>query len=582
MNQSNLHVAWARLLFEGLVAAGVQDVVLSPGSRSTPLALAAAAVEGLRVHVVLDERQAGFFALGQARVTGRPSVVVCTSGTAAAHYLPCLLEAREAGVPIVVLTADRPWEAHHVHSSQTTDQIKLFGDAVRGFFALGTPEPDALALAAVARTAAQAVALARGPVPGGVHVNAPFRKPLEPVPGLAVPPLASAPTLRLDTESRLNAPSRQMLQQLLGASRRPLFLAGPASEHAVGAVESALAAVLERTGGVLIAEASSGLRSQASLAHGEALLPLLEGDRAPDLVIQLGLPVVATGLQSWLARSSIPRVVVAPYGWPDPWSKATMLMPLGVASALEAIVEAWSQTADSSWRGALHAADATLSRALGEAFETGALGHAGALSEPAIARSLALALPEAATLVIGNSLPVRDLDMFGGTLPCRCVHQRGVAGIDGLLAGAAGVASISGHPVALYVGDVSFLHDAGALALLSRVRSPLVVLAVNNDGGRIFHELPLARQPELARAVESLFVTPHGHSLAAVAAGFGVAAERVARLADLERVLREAQQAPHATVVEAVVAPEQGSALRKLWSELARSTASACLARASA
>jgi len=562
---SNLHVAWAKLLFEGFVAAGVHDVVLSPGSRSTPLALAAGANEALRVHVVLDERQAGFFALGQARVTGRPSVVVCTSGTAAAHYLPSLLEAREAGVPMVVLTADRPWEAHHASSSQTTDQIKLFGDAVRGFFALGTPEAHELALAAVTRVAAQAVALSQGPVAGGVHVNAPFRKPLEPVPGSPIPELVAKPTLRLETEARLVPAAQDTLADQLAGARRPLFLAGPATEVVGLHVLASLQNTLHRTGGVLLAEATSGLRSETSLLHGEALLPRLETDLAPDVIVTLGLPVVSTALQNWLARTPIPRVVVAQAGWPDPWSRADLLVPLSLPAGLDAVAHAWGRPADSSWHDAVRAADAALESAQLHAFESGVLDSVGALSEPVIARRLARALPASSALVIGNSLPVRDLDVFGGAVRARCLHQRGVAGIDGLLAGAAGTASVAAGPVALYVGDVSFLHDAGALALLAQARTPLVVLVVNNDGGRIFHELPVAKRPELEERVNRLFVTPHGHSLAAIAAGFGVKSERLDRAADLDRALQEALVHPGATVLEAVVPPAQGTALRTAW-----------------
>lgn len=568
----NLHVAWASLLFEGFVASGVQDVVLSPGSRSTPLALAAGAHPKLRVHVVLDERQGGFFALGQARRTGRPSVVVCTSGTAAAHYLPALLEAREAGVPMLVLTADRPWDAHHVHSSQTTDQLKLFGDAVRGFFALGTPESDALGR--VARTAQQAVALARGPQPGGVHINAPFRKPLEPTPGAPMPDRTAACIAVLDTESRLSADGRDALAQLVRDARRPLFVAGPAT-NALQPARDSMHLALKATGGVLLAEAASGLRSHDSLRHADALVPLLEGELAPDLVISLGLPVVSTALQNWLARFTAPRLVMASASWPDPWSNAAMLMPLDVERGLGELVHAWQPQHDTRWHAALHAADARIEAVLADAFERGMLAPP-VLNEPAIARAVTRALPAGCTLMIGNSLPVRDLDVFGGHSEhaFTCVHQRGVAGIDGLLAGAAGVASVVSEPVVLYLGDVSFLHDAGALALLARVRTPLVIVAVNNDGGRIFHELPVARNASLAGPLRELFVTPHGLSLRDVAAGFGVTARRVDTLDALTHELAAALRSARCTVIEAVVAPDAGTGLRRAWRELAKAALS--------
>lgn len=565
----NLHVAWARLLLSGFAAAGVQDVVLSPGSRSTPLALAAAHC-GLRVHVVIDERQAGFFALGQARRSGRPSVVVCTSGTAAAHYLPSLLEAREAGVPMVVLTADRPWEAHHVHSAQTTDQLKLFGDAVCGFFALGTPEHHELALAAVARTAAQAVARSLGPLRGGVHVNAPFRKPLEPRPGSPILELACAPPRVLGTEARLDEAATTLLADRLRARSRLLVLAGPSLEHDVRSAHDALKRLLELSGGVCVAESTSGLRDAESLRHGEALIPTLRGPDAPDVIVQLGLPVVATALQNWLSSCDVPRLVVGDVRFTDPWSRAELVLPLSTRAGLEAITAAWSSGSAEPWRRSLRATDERLEQLLARALKDGDLATRGDLGEPLIARTLSRALPPSCAVLVGNSLPVRDLDVFGAPLRGPVLHQRGVAGIDGLLAGAAGIASAHEGPVLLYIGDVSFLHDAGALALLATVRTPLVIVAVNNDGGRIFHELPIAKDSSLSTPLESLFVTPHGQSPARIATGFGVAARRVERVAELERALAEALDAPHATVIEAVVPPSSGTEQRRAWRALTK------------
>ena len=181
MSRSNLHLAWARLFLRSAAAAGVTDVVLSPGSRSTPLTIAAATTSELRAHVIVDERGAAFFALGQARVTGRPSLLICTSGTAGAHWLPALIEASQSFVPLIAVTADRPWELQDSAAPQTIDQLKLFGDHVRHYAELGLPDPSPGALRAVPRIAAQAVARALGPVPGPVHINARFRKPLEPV-----------------------------------------------------------------------------------------------------------------------------------------------------------------------------------------------------------------------------------------------------------------------------------------------------------------------------------------------------------------------------------------------------------------
>lgn len=199
---SDLHSAWARLFFSSLASAGLREIVISPGSRSTPLALAAAAEARLRVHVLIDERDAAFFALGQARRSGRASALLCTSGTAAAHYLPAILEASQSHVPLLAITADRPWEAYDAASAQTLDQVKLYGDAVRHYAELGLPDASPGALAAVVRIAAQALYATTAPRPGPVHLNARFRKPLEPVAVAGREPFAD----RIEALLRAGAP----------------------------------------------------------------------------------------------------------------------------------------------------------------------------------------------------------------------------------------------------------------------------------------------------------------------------------------------------------------------------------------
>lgn len=549
----NLALAWAELMLRGFCAAGVRDLVLSPGSRSTPLAIAAARIEALRVHVVIDERQAGFFALGQARVTQRPSVVVCTSGTAAAHYLPALLEAREAGVPLIVLTADRPWEAQHVASAQTTDQTRMFGEAVRGAFELACPEDEPLALAALARTAAQATALACAPRPGGVHVNAPFRKPLEPS-AEPIPSFACTPPLQLRTTATLHPEARESLRALCAGKRRVLLLAGPALLQDTQVAQDGTFDVLRERGVVIAAESASGLRAY-SLAHLDAFCTFLRDPaNAPDLVLCVGLPPVSSALQAWLAQATMTRVVIAEHVWADPWSSARAIVPLGRAEGLAEILPLLDEL-DRPWAARAHALDARLERAQ-------RARHAAALLESTVARVVAA---HASWLLVGNSLPIRDLDVFGGKHRATVLHQRGVAGIDGLLAGACGSAAVCNAPLMVYLGDVSFLHDVGALALLTEVKAPLPVVVVNNDGGRIFQELPLGAREGLEAIVDRHFVTPHGRDLSAIARGFGLHAHRVHDEPTLQHTLEAALRAPHATVIEVVVDAHASKHDRAAW-----------------
>lgn len=579
---SDIHSAWASLFARGLASAGVRDVVLSPGSRSTPLALAFAREEGLRVTPVVDERSAAFFALGQARLTGRPSALLCTSGTAGAHYLPAIVEASLAHVPLVAITADRPWELADAGAPQTIDQTKLFGPHVRWFAELGLP--DAGAFPAVLRIAARAVAAASHAVPGPVHVNARFRKPLEPVRAELREPwrgevdawmARGAPRVVLP-ETRASSDAVERLVTRIRSSERAVLVLGPVastrlSDPDVAArLRRAVAGLATSAGLGVFAEAASqarfGPETGALVVPGfDALISAgaLRGALRPDLLIEIFSPPTS-GSYARLAGADVARVLLAEHGLPDPHGTAEEVFIGDPIELLERVAEAFVGASrnrrwvdDLSERAALEAAGAA------RATETG-------LSEPAIARQVVAALPDGAVLAIGNSLPIRDLDAFGG-VSARAItvlHQRGASGIDGLVAGAAGARSVGAEdaPVVLVLGDVSAQHDLGSFALLAGARAPLVVVVVHNGGGRIFEELPIARDPSLARELEALFVTPPPASaqglLAAVSRGFGVAHVEARDRATFGAALGQALRAPRATVVEAIVPESDGRARR--------------------
>ena len=586
MSRSNLHLARARLFLRSAAAAGVTDVVLSPGSRSTPLTIAAATTSEIRAHVIVDERSAAFFALGQARVTGRPSLLICTSGTAGAHWLPALIEASQSFVPLIAVTADRPWELQDCAAPQTIDQLGLFGGHVRHFAELGLPDPSPAALRAVPRIAAQAVARALGPVPGPVHVNARFRKPLEPVEvdgPEAWQPLVDALMARGPT--RVVAPAMRAdeaviveIANLAVSAERGLLVCGPAP-LASAAGRAAILDLARATGFPLLAEGPSQLRfggdraGVVTLSAFDAILRdrALRARLAPELVIELGAPPTSAGYAQLLAEHpALPRFVIAPHGWNDPAGSASALVvadPAEAAARIAASVRATrspSRPARSAWAEALGDADR-------RALSLAARALAGeALSEGSIASDLVASCPEGAILAIGNSTPVRDLDAYcpASEREIRVVHQRGASGIDGLVSGAAGARSVSSSPVALLLGDLSLLHDLTGLALLRRVGAPFVVVVVQNGGGRIFDHLPIAESWEHA-PFERYFATPEPVRFDHAAAAFGVAYARAETRAELALALTAAWSAPGPTLIEAVAPPREGAKkIAKLWRDL--------------
>jgi 2-succinyl-5-enolpyruvyl-6-hydroxy-3-cyclohexene-1-carboxylate synthase len=554
----DLHSEWARVFTRALAASGVSHAVVSPGSRSTPLALALASEPEIAVHVVVDERSAAFFALGQARISGRPSVVLCTSGTAAGHYLPAVLEAERARLPLVVLSADRPWELTDAHANQTLDQTKLFGSHVRAFLELGVPE--VAALEAVPRIAAAAVLRATSPLPGPVHVNARFRKPLEPVAShgdeawrakIKNAPRTFAPAL---------APSDAAIERVAELSRsaeRGLVVAGPLvdvrGERSAAArrLRASLAGFLRATGFALAAESTSGVLHGAEVdglalsGFDRWLPPLLDAADGPDVLIEIGSPATSGAWQRALPRfAGRARVIVTADGIPDPHGTATDVVIADAADLFDRVSAKLSGTPASTWRE-------TLAR---HATEAHAAPDSVRLDEPTLVRRVVSTLPSPAVLMLGNSGPVRDVDVFAGRTSAEVtvLHQRGVSGIDGVIAGAAGARSVATSPVVALLGDVSALHDVGSLATLADVEGPLAVVVVNNGGGRIFERLPVAeRVPR--ETFERLFLTPPPDFLEHAARAFGVEYARADSIEAFDGAMDRALGSSRPLLIEGVV-----------------------------
>jgi 2-succinyl-5-enolpyruvyl-6-hydroxy-3-cyclohexene-1-carboxylate synthase len=518
--------ALAVAVVDALVRAGVRQVVLCPGSRSAPLAYALRAREreaALRLWVRHDERVAGFTALGMGRA-GYPAAVVTTSGTAAANLHPAVLEAHHAGVPLVVLTADRPASLRGTWANQTTElQAELFGSAVRARLDLAAADP-ALLDAALARALG-----GQGRRPGPVHLDLGFEEPLLPdgEPSTAPPP--TAPVV---------APTGSGPVTALPRGPRTVVLAGDGA----GPGARLLA---EAAGWPLLAEPSSGARGGPALVGPyRLLLELADLGGQIERVVVFGRPTLSRPVTRLLARADVELVLVSPYpDWPVP--------PRTTYRARAVRVESPAGDADdAAWAHRWQAAGAAAQRALDTL-----LDREPTLNGPVVARAVARSSGAGDLLVAASSNPIRDLDLAAAGLAdgVRVVANRGLAGIDGTLSTATGIALGSGEWVRLLIGDLAFLHDANALLVASGEQRPgLQIVVLNDAGGGIFSLLEYGELAERsaadAAAFERLFGTPHVADLVALCHGFGVTHRPVVTVEELESVL--AQPHPGTSVVE--------------------------------
>ena len=580
---------WARLLLGSLADAGVRHVVISPGARSTPYVLAAVGEPRLILHDVIDERCAAFFALGQARATGHPSLLICTSGTAGANYFPAVVEAGASHTPLLVLTADRPVELVGCGSNQAIDQLKLFGGHAKAFFDLGLADDHPSALRGLRRIASQAVFTASWPEPGAVHLNARARKPLEPprqsddldapsdlqrqVDGLLAGPIAKGCR-------PVAAPAELDLDELIDAcegTEKGVIVAGPSPLSHAALVE-AVAELSRRTGFPVLAEASSQLRRPAGkrLDAFDAIYRTPTGRKvlAPELVVQIGrVPISGAWGQALASRAgSFNHWVISPFGWNDAESTATAMLAADPAATLRRLLRRLeNKERVSPWTGTWRRVSSAYRRVLD------ALLDGDDLSEAKLARAVSLSVPAGGLLALGNSLPIRLLDAFGKgpAAGVGVLSQRGVSGIDGLVSGAAGAAVATGRATLLYLGDVSLWHDLGGLATIPHDSPPFVVVVAQNQGGRIFEQLPVAHLPGVPEKTLDHWVTPNTRSFEHAAKGFNLKYRRIDKLDVLRRCLMEAFDIGGAWLIEAEVPPHEAaevssSLLASLERELAR------------
>jgi 2-succinyl-5-enolpyruvyl-6-hydroxy-3-cyclohexene-1-carboxylate synthase len=547
MDPTNGNTALASAFTEELARGGLRQAVISPGSRSTPLALALWRQPEIEVSVIVDERSASFFALGAAQASSTPVAMLCTSGTAAANYHPAICEADESAVPLIALTADRPPELRGIGAGQTIDQIKLYGSSVRWFCEVGTHHADDEGLLHYRSVACHALAAGRGePRPGPVHLNLPWREPLAPIPldraVTATDPLALTgregrpltAVTKIDVE-----PSPFLLDEVAGHIGDAISGVIVAGRQLDAELREPLSHLAHASGFPILAEPTSQLRcgphDRANVISTYDLL--LRDERfassvAPDLVLRFGEMPTSKPLRTWLAASGADQIAIDPYGgWNEPTKRAAALLradPTELAAGWATRLEKEDRGTPGRWLEAERAARDAIAATLA----------GNAISEPALHSALGQAHRDGDLVYTASSMPIRDQEAFLPTTDSDVLFlcNRGANGIDGLISSGIGAAHATGRPTTIVTGDLGLLHDVGGLAALRDVDTDVRLVVIDNDGGGIFSFLPQA-QVLANDEFEALLGTPRGVDSARAADLFGLAHRRLETLDQLPDVL---------------------------------------------
>lgn len=530
MQLTNKTFAPLRVMIDELARAGVEHAVVTPGSRNAPIAYALGDQDGIKCWSVLDERSAGFFALGIAKSTRRPVVVTCTSGSAAANLHPAVVEAHHAGIPLIVLTADRPPELRDVGAGQAIDQLKLYGDATRWFVEAGNHEFSEATLQHFRSLGCRAIDEATGTNPGPVHVNLPLREPLRPV----VEELDAAVADSLAASGREGGAAWTSvgraealapdLYSALAEAKHPIFVVGEQHQPNLALTIAHLSAAL---GIPVFADALSQMRRK-ELAENAAIVSaydlilrngLVAEKMVPDLIVRIGETPTSKPLRAWLSGQACRQIVLDPRGtWAEPTRSATEIWhcdPLTTLTAAAGRAEA--PTALPGWTSAWDVIETAAQSAIDHALESEAFPL-----EPSIYRTVLKSLDWGATVFVSSSMPIRDVEAYGPVTrdDVRFLSNRGTNGIDGVISTALGVrAPYNCDRVIVFTGDLALLYDLGALQIANRHEIPLTIVCVDNDGGGIFSFLPVAEHDE---HFEELIATPPAVDLEAIVSAHGI------------------------------------------------------------
>ncbi len=573
MKAPNRNTLWAQIFVDELARAGLQAACIAPGSRSTPLTLAFAEHSDIAVYSLLDERGASFFALGMALAGSQPVALVCTSGTATANFHPAIIEAYHAEIPLLVLTTDRPHELRDTGANQTIDQIKMYGDHVRWFVDVAPPEanPPATTLRYLRTLAGRAMATAVGPAAGPIHLNFPFRKPLEPTPVAGDNPdhpiqaaspahhgrAGGNPFTRITRGTLTPKPQQiDMLAEAIQNAARGLIVCG--SRCPGGDFPQAVTRLAEACGYPILADALSGVRFGPHWQPDDALIfsgyetflqpEMIAGWKSPDLILHFGATPTSKALGDYLGSlTECRRVIITDSGpWRDDTHTITDFIwadPQATGERVIAHLETEEMVPrDEQWVTGLQHAE-------GRAWQSFNAARSEAFFEGALLADVVELMPDDSLLYVSNSLPVRHLDQFAQPRQAkiRTFANRGASGIDGVVSSALGAAAATDQPLVLVIGDLAFYHDMNGLLALKRCGVQATIVLINNNGGGIFHRLPVSKfDPPFT----DLFTTPHGLDFEPVVRMFGAEYVRATDQDAFRLAFQEALAAETSHVIE--------------------------------
>ena len=513
---------------------GVRHAVVSPGSRSTPIALEIANRQEIEMHIFHDERSAAFAALGIAKASGVPAILVCSSGTAAVEFHPAVVEAHHSETPILICTADRPAELQGVGAPQTIDQQNLYGVAIRKFVnAEVANDSESHTWRHIAR---DLFATSLGDVQGPVHLNLRFREPLM---GFAtnLPPRDVNDAV---ITKKVALPSSRSLRKLNKAleSEKGLIIAGPENYR----VES-IVRLAEALGWPIIADPRSGTRVPNKLVVAGADAILRDEDFSkrlrPDVVLRFGTLPASKVVNSWLSGSGANQVVITTTpSLTDPDRQCSLHIVSDIDELCAGLVSVHSKESvrkrSLSWLDKWVAAEDSAQKAI-----NAALADEPGLTEPGVARAIYALVPEASHLVVSSSMPIRDVEWFGAPRNGLRVHaNRGANGIDGVVSTAVGVALATRQPTTLLIGDIALLHDVNGLINLASRKIDLRIVVIDNNGGGIFSFLPQAQALDEAK-FEKIFGTPHDANIKMLAQAHQINTHELTNISDLAEVLSQ-------------------------------------------
>jgi len=547
---------WCLSLFHQFVSNGVQHVAISPGSRSTPLSIAADSTEGLETSIHLDERAGSYFALGLAKATSKPVILICTSGTAAVNYHPAVVEAFYSGVPLIIISADRPPELQNRGAPQTIDQIELYGKHVRGFFQTTVPSESTQENAITLATDALKQSLK--PFPGPVHINCPLREPLEP---------SDVPFSQFEVSNHLEISQEtdiSELEKFLGYEKG-LIVVGPMETDP--STCNKISELGNITGWPVVADPASSMRNGP---HVKNCVLISSGEHifrsswikkhSPDLIIQMGRMPTSKGYKLFLNEIGCENIICTDElgFFPDPENVATHKVTISPNSLAKGLTQLAKKNEQTDWNKSWGDAEMVASIAIRELVGNSVFDEAGT------AMCLEESLPEESCIFVSNSMPIRDLDAFlpSSLKRLKVFANRGANGIDGVISTAAGVSKgFSGVPTILFTGDLAFLHDLSGFTSLRRLGSNLTIVVVDNNGGGIFSFLPIVENEGVN--FQKLFHTPHDLDIGTVAAIIDARVFKPTNRQDFSIALDQSISAGGVNVIHVIVDTEKNVAIHK-------------------